>query len=130
MWKLHVTWADYGEHLRDLADSVRKSNKHYKCVVGILRGGYPVAVYLSHALDIPLVPDTDSIECKMSDILFCDDIVDTGVTWEKLQEVGATDIASVFVKKPIPDRLNPTYVAAIVERDAWVVFPYEDDEEK
>ena len=125
MYRLLVSWRDYVEHLDDLVHNIKLSGKKYKAVLGIPRGGYTVAVFLSHALDLPLVGEDSPIE---DTTLICEDIVDSGKTWEDLRKIGAKDIAAVFIKESTPKHLLPTYFAAITDADAWVVFPYEKGE--
>ncbi len=112
--------------------SIIPPNK-YKMVCGIPRGGLPLAVYLSHNLNLKLKEnDVDHVldvsyyteaECKK--ILIVDDLIDTGKTVLENELYRFFDIACLY-KKPW-SKYQPTYF--VEETDLWIVFPYENPSE-
>ena len=82
-------------------------------IYGEARGGLPLAVALSHALEIPLVKHAGH------DVMWVDDIVDSGYTMQNKQDIFG-HFAAWVVRKP-----DPKVIHAIVLERAWVVFPWE-----
>ena len=111
-----VSWRRYGKMLHELASTIPQGK--YSAVCGVPRGGAVVAVYLSHALDVPCVsaPNDDP------NVLVCDDLTDTGETLS-----GVTHDIAVLFHKPW-STVAPTYF--VEETEAWIVFPYETEEWK
>jgi len=95
----YVSWSEYGNLAEALAEKVRANGKHYDLVVGIARGGIPVAMVVSDHLNVKidfinvksyndigkrtaqriLSTLTGGVEGK--DILIVDDLVDQGTPW-------------------------------------------------
>lgn len=132
-------------------------------IIGVSRGGLPVAVHVSNVLDLPLViTDYSSSEgngenpvdevrffdCsqkpldKNSVVLIIDDIIDTGKTIEgiidslnKWKLAKRAYVSSIVSKKLYGEdgwalsddnKIDITHIAyAIVDDDAWYVFPWE-----
>lgn len=86
-------------------------------VYGEPRGGLTLAVMISHKLRIPLVSAFAGEEC-----LWVDDIIDSGQTWFKAQQRGFKLGAAICRRAGINN-------AALIETDAWVVFPWESEED-
>ena len=61
-----LSWADFQEALKLLSATL--SSRSFSCIYGVPRCVLPLAVALSHRLDIPL-----SLE-PAADMLWCDDI--------------------------------------------------------
>ena len=108
-------------------------------VYGFSRGGLPLAVHLSHFLNLKFIDDEKCLKCIVENqpdklILICDDIVDTGKTISKLFErlfgdfytnkVDRFLIASLTHKKE--SLLKPDFSAFITEPNEWVIFPWEE----
>jgi len=76
----YISISKYMSDLKKLGDMVRKERPH--CVVGIKRSGLFPAVFISHALGIPMFINTEvkSIPVKYKRILFVDTTIDTGKT--------------------------------------------------
>src|SRR5262249_9804300 len=94
----YVSWSEYGNLAEALAEKVRAAGKKYDLVVGIARGGIPVAMVVSDHLDVKIdfinvksytdiakraTPKilstlTESIDGKS--VLLVDDLVDQGDT--------------------------------------------------
>ena len=123
--KYYVTWEEYGKMVRDLGDMILSNKKKYESVYGVPRGGAPIAVALSHRLDVPYITNPNAITDKT---LIVDDIVDTGKELYKLMNVyniisRNCDTCSLY-KKPDP-LVEPTYFVKVTTE--WIVFPYEQE---
>jgi hypoxanthine phosphoribosyltransferase len=141
----YITWSEYGNLAAALAEKVRSNGKHYDLVIGIARGGIPVAMVVSDHLNVKIdfvnvksysdigkrVPPrilstlTEGIEGK--DILLVDDLVDQGDTLASMkkylgdQKPRTLDTAVMF-KKPWSKMEPDFYLESVTE---WVVFPFE-----
>ena len=123
----------FEQSIEVLANKIKASNKEYDCVVGVLRGGAVPAVYLAHALNLPLeminwqTRDGFKKEVKESLLdkkcLFVDDICDSGKTIKELREVyNSIDIAVVYQRRTVS---RADYFGEAIGKD-WVVFPWEE----
>lgn len=108
-----------------------------KLIVGISRGGLVPAVMLSHKMGIPLevvtvqLRDSDKNDVDYSylskynnsDVLFVDDINDTGNTIELIQQFAPNaNFASIHKKESTKVR-NAYYYEIVPEQ--WIVYPWE-----
>jgi len=143
---LKINWAKYGE-LQDALVKKLEINR-YDIVIGIARGGLPIAVAISNKFDIPMQsitiraytgttrvkkpkvqPWISNLDINSKRVLLVDDLCDTGDTmmaaldWVKLFEPSEITVATLYVKpssKYIP-------VISVETTDSWIVFPYEPD---
>ena len=141
----YVSWSEYGNLAEALAEKVRANGKHYDLVVGIARGGIPVAMVVSDHLNVkidfvnvksyndigrrtaPRILSTlvEGVEGK--DVLLVDDLVDQGDTlifmkkYLDNQKPKSLETAVLF-KKPW-SRTEPDYYLETVSE--WIVFPFE-----
>jgi len=128
-----------------LAEKVRSSGKRYDLVVGIARGGIPVAMVVSDHLNVKIdfvnvksyndigkrVPPkilstlTEKIEGK--NVLLVDDLVDQGDTLTLMrgylqEQKPRTLDSAVLFKKPWSKTQPDFFLEEVPE---WVVFPFE-----
>jgi len=143
---LKIAWAKYGQLQDELVKKLEINR--YDLVVGIARGGLPIAVAISNKFDIPMqsitiraysgtkrlgkpkvIPWISNLDIKGKRVLLVDDLCDTGDTmiaaldWVKLFDPSEVTVAALYVKptsKYIP-------VISVETTDAWIVFPYEPD---
>lgn len=141
-----ISWAKYGE-LQDTLVRKLEINR-YDIVVGIARGGLPIAVAVSNKFDIPMQsitiraysgttriknpkvqPWISNLDIRGKRILVVDDLCDTGDTmmaaldWVRLFEPTEVTVATLYVKPT--SRYIP--VISVENTDSWIVFPYEPD---
>lgn len=141
----YISWPEYGNLAEALAEKVRSSGRSYDLVVGIARGGIPVAMVVSDHLDVkidfinvksyngiaerssPRILSTLTGTIAGKKILLVDDLVDHGVTMEivtkYLNDLGPELIdTAVMFKKPW-SKVDPDFYLEVV--DKWIVFPFE-----
>jgi uncharacterized protein len=141
----YISWSEYGNLAEALAEKVRANGKHYDLVVGIARGGIPVAMVVSDHLDVkidfvnvksyndigkrtaPRILSTLTSGVEGKDVLLVDDLVDQGDTLAFLKHYLAGQRpksleTAVMFKKPW-SRTEPDYYLETVSE--WIVFPFE-----
>ena len=144
----YVTWAQYGEMVTKLADSVATSGEKFDLVIGIARGGMPVAMVVADKLGIkvdflnvksytdvgervkPKILSTITEKITNKRVLIVDDLVDGGDTMETITDYLSTQKpisirTAVLFTKPW-STFTPDFSLRVV--DNWVVFPYERGE--
>ncbi|MDG7008344.1 MAG: phosphoribosyltransferase [Nitrososphaerota archaeon] len=141
----YISWSEYGNLAEALAEKVRANGKKYNLVVGIARGGIPVAMVVSDHLNVKIdfvnVKSYDDIERRSpprilstltegvmgKDVLLVDDLVDQGDTMTLMkkylldQKPRSLETAVMF-KKPW-SAVEPDYYLESVSE--WIVFPFE-----
>jgi hypoxanthine phosphoribosyltransferase len=157
MNKEYITWNLYDHKVRNLITQVEESNFKPDLVVGIVRGGMIPAIMISHHFDV----ECDSFLLSFRDhkangldkvwglciyyhgknILFVDDIVDSGKTMGALQKFNNKNLSSHWISSnPKPtikyasvwfntgQETKVDYSAVHFDRSNnqdWFVFPYE-----
>lgn len=144
----YITWSEYGLLVERLAQAVAAEGNRFDLVIGIARGGVPVAMVVSDRLGAkvdfinvksytglgsrtkPKILATITEEMGGKRILLVDDIVDEGDTMRTVTEYltvrGPASIkTAVLFTKPWSS-VQPNYSLGVVE--SWVVFPYEQGE--
>ena len=142
-----LTWSVFGEAVRELATGIAADGYRPDVVLGIARGGLPLAAGLAYALDVketatinvefytgvgsrlpePVVlpPSVDLAELAGREVLVVDDVADTGRTLAVVlglcREAGVRPRAVVVYRKP-GTRLSPEYCWR--ETDRWIEFPW------
>jgi xanthine phosphoribosyltransferase len=106
-----LRWADFDNAVTRIASLTPKG---VTGIYGEARGGLPLAVALSHALDIPLVKHGGF------DVMWVDDIVDSGHTMQNKQDIFGHFAAWVVRKQ------DPKVIHGLVVVSDWIVFPWED----
>lgn len=115
MQKIHIDWEMFGILVDKLSNKIKRKGLKFDGIYGIPRGGLPIAVCLSHSLNLPLLlyPTKNS--------LVIDDISDTGKTLKSFKN---RKIACLYSSKWT--ETNPDYFVLTKEdKDSWIVFPWE-----
>jgi uncharacterized protein len=146
----YIGWPEYGRSLEKLAKLVAADGLKFDLVIGIARGGLPVAMVVSDRLGAkvdfinvksytglgtrtkPQILTTITEQIGGEQVLLVDDIVDQGDTLRTVTDYLTTkDPASIktaaLFTKPWSS-LRPDYSLGVL--DSWVVFPYERGEVK
>jgi len=144
----YISWSEYGNLAEALAEKVRSKGKKFDLVIGIARGGIPVAMVVSDHLGVkidfvnvksyngiaqrgePKILSTVTEDIRGKNVLVVDDLVDQGDTMERvkqhLSEQGPALLEeAVMIKKPWT-KTEPDYYLEV--RDSWQVFPFELNE--
>jgi len=144
----YINWTEYGNLADALAEKIRSQSESFDLIIGIARGGIPVAMVVSDHLGVKLdiinvksydgiahrgqprilTTLTEAVEGK--NVLLVDDLVDEGYTMttvsEYLKDQGPNVLkTAVLFKKPW-SRTEPDYYLEVV--DKWIVFPWEHGE--
>ena len=141
----YISWPEYGNLAEALAEKVRSGGKKFDLVIGIARGGMPVAMVVSDHLGgkvdfinvksydgigrrtAPRILSTVTEDIEGESVLIVDDLVDQGDTIKTLKQYlderrpKALEMAVLF-KKPW-SKFDPEYYLEVVDR--WIVFPFE-----
>ena len=119
--KEFVTWNVIDEAVTDIAFNIKNTNKDFKGVYGIPRGGLILAVMLSHKLDLPLIMSKDELD---ENSIIIDDIADTGKTlWDFLEYQSYV----VTIHKHEKSIFKPDY-SVLDKGDKWIVYPWETED--
>jgi hypoxanthine phosphoribosyltransferase len=144
----YVSWSQYGELVTKLAENVAASGERFDLVIGIARGGIPIAMVVADKLGIkvdflnvksytdvgervkPKILSTITEKIADKRVLVVDDLVDGGATMESITEYLSTQSPSdmktaVLFTKPW-STFTPDFSLKVV--DNWIVFPYERGE--
>jgi len=107
MNKIYISW-------KQVKQIVKQVKKEYEYVLGISRGGIPVATLIGGNVKI-IDPYTDVSEFKDKKVLIVDDIWDTGATLQ-------------YFQKQLP-KADIFYLVKKENKDDWYVFPWETKED-
>ncbi len=141
----YISWSEYGNLAEALAEKVRANGKKYDLVIGIARGGIPVAMVVSDHLNVkidfinvksyndigkrtaPRILSTLVEGVAGKDVLLVDDLVDQGDTMAFLtrylnDQKPKTLETAVMFRKPW-SKTEPNYYLETVTE--WIVFPFE-----
>jgi uncharacterized protein len=144
----YLSWAQYGELVTRLADQVDSSKEKFDLVVGIARGGIPVAMVVSDKLackvdfinvksykdvglrDKPKILTTITERIGNKRVLVVDDLVDGGATMETVTGYLGAERPSVMKTAVLFTKPWSAFVPdfSLQTVDTWVVFPYERGE--
>lgn len=117
--KIKITWEKVDEMMESLSNQIKESGLTFDGIYGIPRGGLPIAVAMSHKLNLPvlLYPTKDS--------LVVDDISDKGFTLERIKNKKIATLYSTDWTKTNPD----WFIEKKQGQEDWIIFPWEAKEE-
>ncbi|MGD1054652.1 MAG: phosphoribosyltransferase family protein [Nitrososphaerales archaeon] len=141
----YIGWVEYGNLTEALAEKVSSSGKTFDLVIGVARGGIPVAMVVSDRLGVKIdtitvksyrdiaergsvrILSTLTEDIKGERVLLVDDLVDQGDTMSGvkgfLSKKGAKVVkTAVLFKKPW-SKTHPDYFLETTRK--WIVFPFE-----
>ena len=140
-----VSWEEYGRLAERLSKKILKNRGKFDLVVGIARGGFPVALVVADRLrshidfvnvksylgigerSAPKILSTLIEDVRGKKVLVVDDLVDEGDTMETVTKYVNThhpdsiSTAVLFIKPW--SRFKPNFYLKSVKE--WIVFPWE-----
>ena len=159
--KLIISWDEYNKNVEKLAIQIHDSGYSPTILIGIMRGAAPMIDVLSRIFklkcaylavesysgkgvedeqgEIVFSREMSSIAPSMGGrILLCDDLSDTGITFNKSidwlkkyepikNKIENIKTATLWKKKK--SVFNPDYCAVKLNSDPWIVQPFEVYEE-
>ena len=155
--KLIIDWKEYNQIVEKLAIQIHNSGFKPNLLIGIMRGGAPIIDVLSRVFklkcaylavesysgegvedqqgDLVFSREMSSTVQEMSgNILLCDDLSDTGITfnksidWLKKYEPikgKIDDIKTATLWKKKKSTFEPDFCAVKLDADPWIVQPSE-----
>ena len=123
--KEFVSWELIDDCVTDIAFHLKNTNKEFKGVYGIPRGGVILAVMLSHKLNVPYIETIDKVN---EDVIIIDDIADTGKTLKKYKShYNKKKCYYVTIHEHKQSIIKPEY-SVIDKGDKWIVYPWETED--
>lgn len=124
MIKERITYNQIYYYTKQLINQLK--NIKFDYIYGIPRGGLPIAVQISHYLNIPLIFELTKLDDNKY-YLIVDDIIDTGKTvLNLLKEIkNCNYITCSLFFKPKRSIFRPDLY--IIETDNWIEFPWEPE---
>jgi|TARA_B110000914_G_scaffold188314_1_gene173189 hypoxanthine phosphoribosyltransferase len=134
--KMYINWSQMEKIVQLLA--LRIGEREYKRVIGISRGGLIPGVMISQMLDIPFtalqwqtrdgsdkdVPTLLNLEENVDELIFVDDICDSGLTIQQIKEYMPASQWAVLYDKIGTMELD--FVGkTLYNNTQWLVFPWE-----
>ena len=141
----YIGWPEYGRLTEKLADKVRSGGMTYDLVIGIARGGIPVAMVVSDRLGtkvdfinvksysgiarrgVPRILTALAQSVKGQKVLLVDDLVDHGTTLavvkKHLDDMNPALLQTAVILRKPWSKTEPDYY--VEDEEKWVVFPFE-----
>lgn len=136
MEKIKITWKDFDESVDEIVEGYK--DQGLKRIIGISRGGLPLAVKLSNRLGVPMIPlewqtrdgnikDSGKLwsilRGDISKTLFVDDICDSGRTIRQISSlIPGSRWCTLVTKDLLAVEYSPIFIG---REDRWIVFPWE-----
>lgn len=112
----YYTWNDFEDDVPKLVTKINSLGEKFNGIYGISRGGLPLAVKLSHLLDLPML--MGGVNEKS---LVVDDVADTGSMLIPFKDRGAT-LVTIFYKPW--SKIEPHIW--LRKTESFIYFPWEN----
>jgi len=132
---INITYKEYGNDIDKLCKKILDSKFEVDFIYGFPRGGLPIAVHLSHFFNCKILYSLQ--ECyqqtinNKKNILFVDDIIDTGETYINVMPYllysTYTKTSTLYFKPRASFR--PNIFIRDFNNDDWIVMPWEKENE-
>lgn len=129
----YISYTQFEGMMRALTIIIQARVEKYDFIYAPPRGGWPVAVHLSHHLQVPIFPMINLLKPhSQTTVLWVDDIVDSGKSLTYFSHLVdrwgiLSTTCSLFYKTRASVR--PDICLRTVSDDTWVVFPWERRED-
>jgi uncharacterized protein len=127
------TWSQFDDCVDYITQAIKAQNLEFKGVGGLPRGGLPLAVALSHRLEIPYIDFNDKSAFKKineqgSNYLLVDDISDSGTTFIDIlaKTKGPVNIVTAALLRRRGSAYTPKFIGMEIIGEEWIVFPWEE----
>ena len=129
--KTYISWKQYDDYLDKIFDWIDQLHRYQGlelgAVYGLPRGGLPIAVSLSHKLNLPLLINYyDRKVVTRKQILVVDDIADTGHTLKDFDNEHNVICTFHYHKQSL---VVPEFFCE-EKTDEWIVYPWEERDSK
>ena len=115
-----MNWMMFELLVHELAEKIKKSNIRIQSVFGISRGGLPIAIRLSHILNISY----STIDLISPKTLITDDVADSGHTLTVYKERFPLSPTATLIWKTT-SIFKPDFYAIEKSTPNWIIFPWE-----
>ena len=124
--KVFISWSQYELYIARIADWITMCcEEEVGAIYGLPRGGLPIAVSLSHKLDLPILMNYyDRKLVTKKKILVVDDIADTGHTLKSF-ETPHNVICTIHYHQ---DSITRPDFFCTEKGDDWIVYPWETED--
>ena len=124
--KKFISWSQYELYVARIADWITMCcEEEVGAIYGLPRGGLPIAVSLSHMLDLPILMNYyDRKLVTKKKILVVDDIADTGHTLKSF-ETPHNVICTIHYHQ---DSITRPDFFCSEKGDDWIVYPWETED--
>ena len=124
--KKYISWEEYDEMIKKLVWWINfECEEEIGAIYGLPRGGLPIAVSLSHRLELPILMNYyDRKVVTNKKILVVDDIADTGQTLEDFDNEHNIICTFHYHKQSL---VKPNYYVE-EKGDDWIVYPWETED--
>jgi hypoxanthine phosphoribosyltransferase len=148
---LYISWEEYHKKIEDLAMLINRSGWHFDQILCLARGGLRVGDTLSRLFGVPLaILSTSSYiekeqniltiaehvtmcsETLRGNILLVDDLVDSGVTLNKVLDYlserfpDIKEIKTAVIWFKSCSIVNPDFSLDYIPEDLWIHQPFEE----
>lgn len=128
------------EILQDVQSLAKQIRENYKvdAIYAVPRGGLVPGVFLSHLLNVPLLPNRDAVSTAQT-VLVVDELIDTGATIKTLKTYNLQYAkhhqvcyiyTALYVRSTAPKDNWPDVFVKLIKNDDWLIFPWETKKEK
>jgi len=123
---LKYSWDDFDTDVVKIINYIERSKQKITAIYAFPRGGLILGVTLSNILKIPLYLTLEEALEKHNeaDICICDDISDSGETFNSVFEIENHFTVSLCMKPKTS--FIPNFFCKTVDNDTWIVFPWEN----
>ena len=146
MKKTYYTWQQFDNDVTRLVRKLQRSKYKPGTIVGMARGGLPLAVVLSHRLHCPLLivsaktyadnkkqMDTVILNSSFtvplkSPVLIVDEVADSGKTLQVLMshfESCGVELKTLTLHYKPRSAVKPNFYADIKANEEWICYPWE-----
>ena len=124
--KTFISWSQYELYVARIADWITMCcEEEVGAIYGLPRGGLPIAVSLSHMLDLPILMNYyDRKLVTKKKILVVDDIADTGHTLKDFDSPHNIICTMHYHQDSIT---RPDFFCT-EKGDDWIVYPWETED--